>query len=142
MSDPQADCEALLNMLLPFAEQQLGEHGSFHPFGGAIAPDGEFVPVAAYDGRDDPPSTEIVAFLKESLRDGAAASRYVATAIIYDSLIDYPAEDTPALSVLLDHRDGFSVVVYFPYRLANGAVTLAESFHQDGPSDIFPSRAP
>jgi hypothetical protein len=41
MMTPKADCEALMNAVLPFAEQMLDRHGAFHPFGGAMGADGE-----------------------------------------------------------------------------------------------------
>ena len=46
----KADCEVLLNAVLPFAEKMLGEHGEFSPYGGAMRPNGEIISVSGYDG--------------------------------------------------------------------------------------------
>jgi hypothetical protein len=81
MTDPQADCGALLGLVMPFAEQLLTKHGTFHPIGGAIAPDGELVPVAVYDGQEDAPADNIIARLKEALLEDAGGGRYIATAL-------------------------------------------------------------
>jgi len=141
MADPQADCEALLGLVIPFAEQLLVKHGTFCPIGGAMAPDGEVIPVAAYDGREDASPDDIIAHLKEALLDGAESGRYIATALAYDSTIDLPAGgESNAVTVLLDHRDDFSVIVYFPYRMAGGVVSFDPSFHQDGTRDVFLAR--
>ena len=138
MADAQADCEALLGLVMPFAEQLLAKHETFHPIGGAIASDGELIPVAVYDGREDAPAEDIIAHLKEALLEGAGGGRYIATALAYDSTINLPAGgESNAVTVLLDHRDDFSVVVYFPYRVADGTVSFDPSFHQDGESEIF-----
>jgi hypothetical protein len=51
----KADCEELMNAVLPFAEKMLGEQGEFFPYGGAMRPNGEIVSVAGYDGRGQPP---------------------------------------------------------------------------------------
>jgi hypothetical protein len=125
-------------MVIPFAEQLLAKHGTFHPIGGAIAPDGELIPVAVYDGREDAPAEDVIAHLKEALLKGADDGRYIATALAYDSTINLPTGgESNAVTVLLDHRDNFSVIVYFPYQMADRAVSFDPSFHQDGESEIF-----
>ncbi len=63
MSDPKADCEALMNSVLPFAEQMLTTHGEFIPFGGAMRPDGRLVSIAGYDGNEHPKSVDVIALM-------------------------------------------------------------------------------
>lgn len=138
MSDPQADCNTLLGIVMPFAEQLLAQHGMFHPFGAALAPDGEAVPVTGYDGRDTAPAEDIIALLTEAFVEGAETGRYVATALAFDATIEMPeGGETSAVAIQLDHRDGLSVVVYFPYRLEDGRVAFDPSLQQDGASEIF-----
>jgi hypothetical protein len=50
MNTPKADCEVVMNAILPFAEQMLRDHGEFFPFGGAMLVDRKIVPVAGFDG--------------------------------------------------------------------------------------------
>src|SRR5438034_1717468 len=52
----KSQCEELLNVVLPFAEKMLAAHGEFYPFGASMTLDGQIVQVAAYDGREHPPS--------------------------------------------------------------------------------------
>jgi len=56
-----------MNSVLPFAEQMLDRHGEFYPYGGAMRVDGQLTAVAGYDGRERPPSTDVIKFLKAAL---------------------------------------------------------------------------
>lgn len=49
---------------------------------------------------------------------------------------------TDAVAIDLDHREGYSVTVLFPYTIANGEPALAEPFAIAGDADIFPSPKP
>ena len=90
MSDPKADCEALMNSVLPFAEQMLTTHREFVPFGGAMRPDRQLVSVAGYEGNEHPKSVEVIALLKEGLIAAAQNGEYKATAIVYDVRVKLP----------------------------------------------------
>lgn len=138
MSDPQGDCEKLLGLAITFAEQMLTENGEFYPFGAAMAPDGELSAVSAYDGQEHPRAEEVIEFLKEALQDGARGGRYIATALAYDARISLPSGGaSDAVTVLLDHRDDLSLIVQFPYRREDGAVSFDPPISQNGGSDIF-----
>src|ERR1051326_7260436 len=92
MATPKEDCEKLMNSLLPFAEKMLREHGEFHPFGGAMKPDGEIVHHGAYTGSELPKGQELVDLLAEAFRQSAAKGEYIATAIVYDIRTISPGE--------------------------------------------------
>jgi hypothetical protein len=57
---PKSQCEQLMNSALPFAQQMLSEHGEFHPYGETLQVDGKILSVAGYDGRERPPSQQII----------------------------------------------------------------------------------
>lgn len=137
----KADCEELMNAVLPFAEKILGEQGEFFPYGGAMCPNGEIVYVAGYDGREQPPSLDIIQLIKEAFVKGANDGVYSATALVYDVLIAVSAADEKrdAIAVSLNHRDGYSVIVIFPYRLQAGDVIFDEALAEAGEADIFPA---
>src|SRR5262249_44675146 len=122
MSSPKEDCEVLMNSVLPFAEQMLTTYGEFIPFGGAMRPDGELISVGGDDGNEHPKSVDIIALMKEAYVAAARSGEYKATAIVYDVRITLPAtgDKSDAIAVSLDHRDNYSIVVFFPYRLDNG----------------------
>src|SRR5215467_6552040 len=84
MTQPKADCEKLMNWLLPFARQMLERHGEFFPFGGALRPNGEVVPVASYDGSNHPLSADLIRLIKDGFVEAARRSEYKATALVYD----------------------------------------------------------
>ena len=140
MATPKEDCESLLGFVLPFAEQMLARFGEFYPYGGAMLPNGEIVSVAGYDGHEHPPSNDVISLLKERFVHAAKAGQYKAAALVYD--IRYRTsqndEQSDAIAVSLNHRDGYSVIVIFPYRLDSGKPVLHAPVAQKGEGDIFP----
>jgi hypothetical protein len=143
MSDPKADCEALMNLVIPFAEQMLTSYGEFFPFGGAMGPDGQLVPVAGYDGSERAQSVDLIALMKEGFVAAARKGEYKATAIVYDVRVALPStgEKSDAIAVSLNHRDNYSIVVLFPYKLDSGKLTVGTAYAQKGEGDIFPPRS-
>jgi hypothetical protein len=138
----KADCEAMLNELVPFAERWLLKHGEFFPFGGAMKANSEIVYIAGYDGRERPPSDDIIDLLKKSFRSGAASGEYKATALVYDVRVLLPSSEqkSDAVAVALDHRNSYSTLVLLPYQLKNGSVVFGESFANKGDAYVFKSR--
>jgi hypothetical protein len=139
MSDPKADCEALMNSVLPFAKQMLTTHGEFFPFGGAMRPDGQLVSIAGYDGNQHPPSVDVIALMKNGFIAAARKGEYKATAIVYDARVKVPSteEKSDAIAVSLNHRDNYSVKVLFPYKIDSRKLILGTAFAQKGEADIF-----
>jgi hypothetical protein len=142
MNDPKADCETLMDSLLPFAEQMLTAHGEFIPFGGAMRPDGQVVSVAEYDGHEHPKSVDIISLMKNGFVASARKGEYKATAIVYDIRVTLPSthEKSDAIAVSLNHRDHYSIIVLLPYKIDNGKLLLEAAIAQKGEADIFPAR--
>ncbi len=139
MSDAKAECETLMSSILPFAEQMLAEHGEFFPFGGAMQEDGKIVSVAGYDGDQQPASDHVIRLIKSGLVDGARKGTYRATALVCDVKVHLPAtgEKSDAVSVSLNHRDGYSVIVIFPYKIDGEVLDFADPYAEKGEGDIF-----
>jgi len=142
MSDPKADCEALMHSLLPVAEQMLTSHGKFLPFGGAMRADGQLVSIAGYDGDESSQSIDVITLMKDAFVAAARKGEYKATAIVYDVKVKLPSteEKSDAVAVSLNHRDNYSVVVFFPYKVESGKLTVGTVFAQAGEADIFPAQ--
>jgi len=142
MATPKEDCEKLMNELLPFAEKTLREHGEFHPFGGAMKPNGEIVHHGAYTGTELPKGQELVDLLMEAFHQSVAKGEYIATAIVYNIRTSPPVETkkTDAICVSLDHRDDYSLNVAFPYTLKHGELSLEPPFATKGGGKIFPKK--
>jgi hypothetical protein len=139
MSDPKVDCEALLNAVLPFAEQMLATCGELIPFAGAMRPDGEIVSVAGYDGNEQPRSTDIIDLITESFAASARDGEYLSTAIVYCARVKLPSmeEKSDAIAVALDHRDDYSIIVFLPYEIDAGKLSVGTAFVQEGAAKIF-----
>jgi hypothetical protein len=140
MTTPKQDCEALMNAVLPFGKQLPLRTRELLPFGGTMSAFGEVAQVAGWTGDERPPSRQIIALLNGGFRDGAALGKYRATALVYDIRVVPPGstEKQDAIAVNLDHRDGYSVVVVFPYTISDlGALVLGPPFAKAGAAVIF-----
>ena len=100
---------------------------------------GEISHVSGSDGREQPPSADIIKLLKDGFRSGARSGEYKATARVYGVRVVLPSsgQKSDAVAVALDHRDNWSVVVYFPYQIQSGKVVFGEIFAEKGETDIF-----
>ena len=136
------DCEAIVDVVLPVAQRLLTEHGEFFPFGGTLQTDGKVALVAGYDGREHPPSSELIKRLTDAFRSGARSGQYKATALVYDVRVTLPSNGakSDAIAIALDHRDEYSVVIYFPYQIRKNEIVLRENFAEKGEAGIFDSR--
>ncbi len=139
MNDPKADYEPLMNSVLPFAEHMLGNCGEFLPFGGAMRPGGELVSIAGYDGDEHPQSSDVIRLIKEGFVQSARQGQYKATALVYDTRIKLSptGESSDAIAVSLNHRDSYSIVVIFQYKIDSGKLTMGSAFAQKGEGEIF-----
>ena len=142
MSDAQSEAEQLVNAVLPHAEGMLLAHGEFFPFGGAMTLDGDIAELAVGEEHRDSPVEEIVDALKTQLRSGAESNSYRATALVFPIQAELPGAtgETDAVAIALDHQANFSVVLFIPYALTEGAVEFGEAIAQQGENDIFQGR--
>jgi hypothetical protein len=141
MSDPQTDCEMLLGALMPFAEQMLTEHGEFYPFAATMSPEGECSMVGFEDEENDEPEpAELIAIFTEQFRREASFGEFKATAIVYNGVTVPPGKAVEQDTVIcaVDHRDGFSAKVCFPYSIDDeGQVEIEDPFAAAGENKIF-----
>ena len=142
MNSPKTESEALLNAALPFAEQMLAEHGEFFPYAQAMDESGKFVAVGASDGRERPPSKDLIEILRSGLRTGARSGKYKATALVYDVRITLPGSGakSDAIAVSLNHKANYAALVLFPYRLDGKKVVVGEPLAQREENYSFSAR--
>ena len=134
------DVETLLNELMPHAEGQLAKHREFYPFGGAVDTSGELLRTEAWTGDEQPSASDLVDSLVATFQQQADANEIRATAILIDCLTVPPdeTEKVDAVAARLDHLDGYSAVVFFPYTIGpDGSVTFDEPFAHEGDDEIF-----
>ena len=138
MQDGKEESQILMDSVLPFAEKMLSEHGEFFPYGGAIDKGGEVVSVAAYDGNEQPPSSEVISMLQKAFQSAASNGEYRATALVYDVIIQLPSGDkSDSLAIELDHESGYSVVVYIPYTVEKGQIHYGQISASAGQGNVF-----
>ncbi len=135
------ECERLMNELLPLAKRLLAEHGEFWPFGGIVERDGEVAHVSATSDDERGAPGELVQVLEDGFRERAGTLR--AAAIVVNVTAADPAtrQKVDAIEVRLDHVDGYSVSVLFPYALGEGKLELRAPFATEGERFAFGGRA-
>lgn len=136
---PKEQCEILLDVLLPFAEQQLKKHREFYPFAAVLQADGSTAFTDVYDGDEHPESKEIITRLKQAHKQSASEGKIIASGIVWNAGVT-AADGAPsdAIVVSLEHKDDYSVIVGEPYKLGLfKKVTFGNLFAMAGEHDIF-----
>ena len=136
----QADVQALLDDLIPFACQMLSEEGEFLPFGACTNSDGSIVWEGASNGDELPLSRELIDILHNTHRKLAATHEIRACAVVYDIRAVPPGkgEKQDAICVAIDHITVHSIHQVYPYRIdASGNVEIDESYTVNRKTSIF-----
>ena len=134
------ESEKLMNAVLPLAEKMLRQYGEFYPYGGYMKPDGTIVDVGANDpDTDRPKSKDLLHVLRSSFREMASKYQCKAVAVVFDVAVNLPNSDRKrdAIQVCVDHADGYSVEVFFPYQIVNNEIVYEGTYAQEGKHEIF-----
>jgi hypothetical protein len=113
--EARQDYNALLELLMPFAEQMLKKNGEFFPFGATVSVEGEVAAAAAYDGNEMPPSEQVIALLTEGFQGEARSGKIRATGICYDGRIVQDGKKVDAVIISLEHASGNATKTCVPY---------------------------
>ncbi|NNF16802.1 MAG: hypothetical protein HKN70_08635 [Gammaproteobacteria bacterium] len=143
-ADAGSDIPQMINKMMPFAEEFLVDYGEFFPFGGAMKSDGEVVTISGTDGMgSQPESQDVIETVKYTLQIGAANQQYRATALVYKVNVLPPGKEnrSDAVAIEIDHADGYSAVLVFPYKIKDNTVTFGDVFARGGQNAIFVSPA-
>ena len=134
------DLNAILDALLPFAQEMLKRHGEFYPFGASMSPDGIVASVAGDVGKEHPPSREVVTFLSSAFTQQASSGVIRAAGICFDARTIPPGatEKSDAIAAMLQHVSGEAVDVYLPYRKGLfGRIRYGQIFATPGTLAVF-----
>jgi hypothetical protein len=134
------ESERLMNAIFPLAEKMLRQYGEFYPYGGYMKPDGTIVDVWADDpDTDRPKSKDLIYVLRSSFQEIARANKCKAVTMVFDVVVNLPESDqkSDAIQVCVEHIDGYSAEVFFPYQIVNKEVVYGETFAQQGKREIF-----
>jgi hypothetical protein len=138
--NPKQDSETLMNAILPLAERMLIEYGEFYPFGGYMKADGAIVHVGAADSDTDrPKSKDMIYVLWSSFQEMARTSQCKAAAIVLDVAVTLPNSnrESDAIQVCVEHADGYSAEIFFPYEIVDKRLVYDQTFAQPGKREIF-----
>jgi len=116
--EARQDYNALLELLMPFAEQMLKKNGEFFPFGAAVSTEGEVRACATYDGNETPASEEVIAMLVQGFQGEAGDGKIRATGICYDGRIVQDGKKVDAVIISLEHVSGSATKTCVPYTKA------------------------
>ena len=128
-----------MNYLLTLVKKFLQDAAEFYPVGAFMNIDGKMNSMAGYDGRENPPSDEIIQIITQGFIEGAKDGSFKATALAYDALVTDPdtGSKDDAIAIALDHRQNYSVVVHFRYRMHQGLPILEPPTASPGARQIF-----
>src|SRR5262249_23284658 len=113
--EAREDYNALLEFLIPFAEQMLKKNGEFYPFGAAVSAQGEVEACATYDGDETPASEDVIAMVVQAFQGKVREGKIRATGICYDGRIVQDGKKVDAVIVSLEHGSGSATKAYAPY---------------------------
>jgi hypothetical protein len=102
--------------------------------------DGEIVDVGVDDpDTNRPKSKDLIYVLRNSFRKMAGANQCKAVALVFDVTVKLPQSDrkSNAIQISIDHVDGYSAEVFFPYKIINQEIVYNETFAQEGSHEIF-----
>ena len=138
MSRP--DLDALLNFLLPAAQEFLRAQGEFHPFAVQMVQDGSISAVAGHTGDELPEAPDLIALLLDGFRQQAAAGNVRAAGICINATVVRPGQSAQvdAICAQLEHEDGECVDVFLPYSNERpGQYAYGELFASAGQPRVF-----
>ena len=136
----KGELETLMNHVVPFAQQMLGTHGEFYPYGGVLTPLGEIELIGTEDGHGQLTSQAAISMLLTAFRERAISGICKATALVADvrALPEDAEEETNAIRVSLEHASGLAIDVFIPYEIGEqGQIRYGELFARQGERIVF-----
>ncbi len=134
------EIDALLNAVLPLAQQMLGKYGEFYPLGASMDAKGEVGLVGVMPESEFPQAQEIIDLLLAQLLDDASNKLIHGSVICFSGSAIPPGETEKrdAICAHLEHASGICVAAFLPYRKEiSGQVTYGELFAGNLKPQIF-----
>jgi hypothetical protein len=134
------ECEALMNALMPFAEKMLAKDRGFLPFGASMSASGQVAVAMGAPTNEHADANELISTIERGFRDGAKKGQLKAVGIAVDVRIVPPGKlaKQDAVEIRLEHRDGYSVRIIFPYSFAEeGELKVEAPFATAGTGSVF-----
>ncbi len=126
-TEGELDAQALLKAMMPEAKAGLEAEGGFKPLAAVVRQDGSVQRVGPVKGSgEERPTGEVVAVLREALRSEVSAGGARTTALAADVRIwrrQDGDEASNAVSVHVEHQDGYCVDLLIPYKVRKGMIS-------------------
>jgi hypothetical protein len=105
------DLEALRDVLLPFAKDQLSKHGGFIPFGATMTGEGNIALAMSPEGPEGSTEPELVEVLEGVFTAKVRAGGIRAFGLCFDGRVVPPGqpEKTDAICCSLEHASGQAI---------------------------------
>lgn len=115
---PKEECELLAGILLPFAEKQIRWEDEFYPFGAVLANNNSIEMTNINEENDYPDAKKVMQNLIDSHKQLADKGKIRASGIVWKTVMkDSNGEDIDAITVSLEHKDNYSVVIAKSYKI-------------------------
>jgi hypothetical protein len=140
----QADLDALLNAVIPLAQQMLAKYGEFYPLGAAMNASGEVGLVGCMPQSERPEMQEVIDLLLAELKAEAARHEIRASVLCFrgNAIPPGQSEKMDAICAHLEHESGDCLAAFLPYRKEiSGNVTYGELFGARLKAQIFVNSA-
>jgi hypothetical protein len=136
---PQQQAQALMAKLVPFAAENIAEFGEFYPFGAGVNAQGDIMSVAGHKGNDFVEQQNALDNIFLEFQQGITDNGLILTAVFSNQLIQSPDKKIPvqAIVIRLDHKEGFSRVVYLPYMKTEQGVQYGKMMMDAGKGEVF-----
>ena len=121
-SSVRDDANDVLNASVTYAKRMLRKYGQFAPFAYRMKSDGD-VALEVVAQHDMPPEPAMLLdLLYEQLSERARKGLITAAAFASNVTMANPSKEgyTDAVMVHIEHRDGYSVQAFVPYRITGG----------------------
>ncbi len=136
----QEDMDALLNAVVPLAQQMLGKYGEFYPLGASMTHDGAVGLVGVMPESEFPQAQEIIDLLLDQLHEDADQHAIRGSVICFSGSAIPPGEPEKrdAICAHIELESGMCAAAFLPYRKEiSGQVTYGELFAGNLKPQIF-----
>ena len=105
-----------------------------------MKPDGTIVELGVGDpDTDNPKSKDLLYILRSSFKEKARSNQCKAVAMVLDVAVTLPEsnEKSDAIQVCIEHVEGYSAEVFFPYQIVSKEIIYGKTFAQQRKPEVF-----
>ena len=128
----------LMDNGISFAKEMLEKYGEFYPYGRSMNDNKDISVINAYNGEEYPSGIELLKLLEADLTQKSTNENVIAIATFTNvTMQGNNKESINAVQVGLEHKEGYSVNVYYPYVIEDQKVIFDELNAVERTPNIF-----